>query len=75
MPDDPDRTLQELRHRIATEGLPKLSPEALRSYKQEDRHGPKLVRTPLPRNALSLSEEARRLFVKKSEPEWPWRRR
>ena len=30
MPDDPDKTLQELRQRIATEGLPKLSAEALR---------------------------------------------
>lgn len=75
MPDDPEKTLQELRQRIATEGLPKLSPEALRSYKREDRHGPKLMQPPLPRNALSLSEEARRLFHRKSDPEWPWRRR
>ena len=30
MPDDPDETLQELRQRIATEGLPKLSADALR---------------------------------------------
>jgi hypothetical protein len=33
--DDPEKTLQELRQRIATEGLPKLSAEALRSYKCE----------------------------------------
>ena len=74
MPDDPDRTLQELRHRIATEGLPKLSREALRSFKREDRHDLRLGQPPLLRHALSLSEEARRLFVKKSDPEWPWRR-
>jgi hypothetical protein len=73
MPDDPDRTLQELRHRIATEGLPKLSTEALRSFKREDRHGPRLIKPPLPENVLSLSEEARRLFLKKRDPEWPWR--
>jgi hypothetical protein len=74
MPDNPETTLQELRHRIATEGLPKLSPEALRSFKREDRHGRKLIKPPLPRNVPSLSEEARRLFLKKSDPEWPWRR-
>ncbi len=75
MPDDPDKTLPELRHRIATEGLPKLSPEALRSFMREDRRGPKLMQQPLPRNVLSLSEEARRLFHRKTDPEWPWRRR
>ncbi|WP_134495703.1 hypothetical protein [Microvirga pakistanensis] len=74
MPDDLDETLQQLRHRIATEGLPKLSPEALRSLKREDWHGPKLVQPPPPGKALSLSEEARRLFLKKVDPEWPWRR-
>jgi hypothetical protein len=74
MPDEPDRTLQELRHRIATEGLPKLSAEALRSFKREDRRGPRLTQPSLPRNVLSLSEEARRLFVKKSDREWPWGR-
>jgi hypothetical protein len=74
MPDDRDRTLQELRERIATEGLSKLSPDALRSFKREERRGPKLAQPPRPRNVLSLSEEARRLFAKKSDPEWPWRR-
>jgi hypothetical protein len=74
MPDDPDKTLQELRHRIAIEGLPKLSAETLRSYKREVRGGPKLVQPPLPRNVLSMSEEARRLFHRKVDPEWPWRR-
>jgi hypothetical protein len=59
---------------MATEGLPKLSPEALRSFKRENRRGPKLAQPPFPRSALSLSEEARRLFVKKSDPGWPWRR-
>jgi len=75
MPDDPETTLQELRHRLVPEGLPKLSAEALRSFKREDQRGLKLARPPLPRNVLSLSEEARRLFVKKSDPKWPWRRR
>lgn len=74
MPDDPDKTLQELRHRIATEGLPKLSLEALRSLKRNERHSPKLVQSPSSKHPLSLSEEARRLFRKKSDPEWPWRR-
>ncbi len=54
MPDNPETTLQELRHRIATEGLPKLSAEALRSFKQEDRHGPKLIKPLFSRNVLNL---------------------
>jgi hypothetical protein len=72
MPDDPEITLQELRHRVATEGLPKLSAEALRSFKREDQQSPKLVQPPPPRRVLSLSEEARRLFHRKTNPEWPW---
>ncbi|WP_154660883.1 hypothetical protein [Microvirga lotononidis] len=75
MPDDPETTLQELRHRLATEGLPKLSAEALRSFKREDRRDLKLAQPPLSRTVLSLSQKARRLFVRKSDPEWPWRRR
>jgi hypothetical protein len=74
MPDNPDRTLQELRHRIATEGLPKLSAEAVRSFKRVNHHGPKVAQQPLPRTVLRLSEEARRLFHRKVDPEWPWRR-
>jgi hypothetical protein len=74
MPDDPDKTLQELRHRITSEGLPKLSPEVLRSYKREGRHGPKLVQSSPPKHPLILSDEARRLFLRKTNPEWPWRR-
>jgi hypothetical protein len=74
MPDDPEMSLQELDHRITSEGLPKLSAEALRSYKLEDWHGPKVAQPPLPRIVLRLSEEARRLFHRKSDPEWPWRR-
>ncbi|MPR11806.1 hypothetical protein [Microvirga tunisiensis] len=42
MPDDPGTTLQELRQRISTEGLPRLSAEALRSYKREEPHSPRL---------------------------------
>jgi hypothetical protein len=73
MPDDPVKALQELRQRIAAEGLPKLSPEALRLFKQADRRGPKLVPQSISKNPLSLSDEARRLFHEKSDPNWPWR--
>jgi hypothetical protein len=65
MPDDPEKIMQELRQRIATEGLPKLSPEPLRSYKREYRQSPKLAQPPSPKHALSLSQEARRLFIGK----------
>jgi hypothetical protein len=34
MADDPEKALEELRKRIAAEGLPKLSPEALRAFKR-----------------------------------------
>jgi len=74
MADDPDKTLQELRERIATEGLPSLSTETLRLYKRNERHSLKPVQSPPFKGQLSLSEEARRLFHKKSDPEWPWRR-
>jgi len=73
MPDDPDQTLQELRQKIAAEGLPKLSEETLRRFTQADRRGWKLVRQPTSPTPLSLSEEARRLFHEKSDPNWPWR--
>jgi hypothetical protein len=75
MPDDPGKALQELRQKLAAEGLPKLSPEALRLFKQADQRGPKLVRPSHANNPLSLSEEARRLFHEKSDPNWPWRQK
>lgn len=75
MPDDPDKTLQELRQRIVTEGLPKLSAEALRVYKREERRGPKLVQPTISKPLLSLSPEALRLFREKADPAWPWKRR
>ena len=75
MPGDPDKTLQELRQRIIIDGLPKLSAEALCSFKREDRRDLKVAQPPLSRTVLSPSQEARRLFVRKSDPEWPWRRR
>jgi hypothetical protein len=68
MPDDPDKTLQELGHRIATEGLPKLSAEVLRSFKREDRHGPKLAQPTVFEPLLSLSPEALRRSAKKLIP-------
>jgi hypothetical protein len=74
MPDDPERTLQELRQRIATEGLPKLSAEALRSYKREEQRGPKLGQPSASKPPLSLSSEALRLFREKADPAWPWKR-
>jgi hypothetical protein len=74
MPDDPGKSLQELGEKIAAQGLPKLSSEALRLFKQTDQHGPKLVRQPSSHSPLSLSEEARRLFHEKSDPNWPWRK-
>jgi hypothetical protein len=75
MPDDPEKTLQELRQRISTEGLPKLSAEALRLYKREERRGPKLVQPSASKPLLSLSPEALRLFREKDNPAWPWKRR
>jgi hypothetical protein len=67
MSDDPDKTLKELRQRIATEGLPTLSAEALQSYKREEQRGSKSL--------LSLSPEAPRLFRDKADPAWYWRGR
>jgi hypothetical protein len=75
MPNDPDKSLQELCHRIATEGLPKFSAEALRSYKRQERHGPKLMQPTASNPPLSLSQEALRLFHEKGDPNWPWRHR
>jgi hypothetical protein len=74
MPDDPENTLQELRHRIATEGLPRLSTEALRIYTRNERHCPTLVQPNAPKPLLSLSSEALRLFREKADPAWPWKR-
>jgi hypothetical protein len=54
MPNNPETALQELRQRIATAGLPKLSAEALRSYKRLERHGPKLAQPTTPKLPLSL---------------------
>jgi hypothetical protein len=68
MPDDPDQTLRELRQRIATEGLPKLSAEALRSYKREGWRGPRLVQRTVSKPLLSQSPEALRLFREKADP-------
>jgi hypothetical protein len=48
MPDNFETTLQELRQRITTEGLPKLSAEALRSYKRQERRGPGLAQPTRP---------------------------
>jgi hypothetical protein len=62
MLDNPEKTLQELRQRIAAEGLPKLSADALRSYKREERYRPKLAQPTGSKPLLSLSPEALRLF-------------
>ena len=74
MPDDPETTLRELRQRIAAEGLPKLSAEALHTYKREERRGPRLVRPNAAKAPLSLSPEALRLYHEKTDPSWPWQR-
>ena len=68
MPDDAETTLRELRQRIAAEGLPKLSAEALHTYKREERRGPRLVRPNVAKAPLSLSPEALRLFYQKADP-------
>jgi hypothetical protein len=73
VPDDPETTLRELRQRIAAEGLPKLSAEALHSYQREERRGPKLVRPNASKASLSLSPEALRLYYEKADPSWPWK--
>jgi hypothetical protein len=75
MPDDPEKTLQEFRQRILTEGLPMLSAEALRVYEREDRRGPRLTQPTASKPLLSLSPEALRLFREKADPAWPWKRR
>jgi hypothetical protein len=54
MPDNPETALQELRRRIATEGLSKLSAEALRSYKCERWRPPRLARPTASKPLLSL---------------------
>jgi hypothetical protein len=75
MSDDSEKTLKELRERIAAEGLPKLSAEALRSYEREERRGRKLGQPIASKPLLSLSPEALRLFREKADPAWPWKRR
>jgi hypothetical protein len=75
MPDKPDETLQELRQRIISEGLPKLSAEALRSYRREEQRGPRLAQPTASKPLVRLSPEALRLFLQKADPAWPWRRR
>jgi hypothetical protein len=76
MADDAEKALEELRERIAAEGLPKLSPEALRIFKAGSGQG---RLRPVPQKASGdapgLSEEARRLYHEKSNPHWLWRRR
>ncbi len=74
MPDDPEQTLQELRQRIATEGLPKLSPEAVRAYRRQHQHGPRLVPPSVSKAPLALSREALRLYQEKTDPAWFWKR-
>jgi hypothetical protein len=73
MSDDPEKALQELRQKIATEGLPKLSPEAARLLRREDCKGPRLVQPTPSKNPISLSQAALRLYHEKSDPKWPWR--
>ena len=72
MTDDALKRLEQLRERIASEGLPPLSADALRASR--------LDRWPLSRpgrteTVLTLSEEARRLFLQKRDPRWFWRKR
>ncbi len=75
MPDDPEKALQALRQRIISEGLPKLSAEALRSLKREAWQGPKHAQPPGLKPPLSLSPETLRLFREKADPAWLWKRR
>ena len=74
MPDASENTLQDLRKRIAAESLPKLSAEALRSYKREVRGGPKIAQPTASKPLIGLSPEALRLFREKADPAWPWKR-
>ncbi len=73
MNEDSEKSLADLRSRIAAEGLPRLSPEALRAARLDNRHC-RPVR-PARAETLSLSEEARRLYQQKSDPHWLWRKR
>jgi hypothetical protein len=70
--DDPERTLAELRARLAAEGLPKLSVQALRAAKVGQMGRP--ATRPEANAPPKLSDEARRLYQKKSDPHWLWRK-
>jgi hypothetical protein len=71
--DDPKKALEELRKRIALERLPKLSQDALRAAKLDE--PTRRLRAPSePSQALKLSEEARRLYLRKSDSDWLWRK-
>jgi hypothetical protein len=66
--DDPEKTLQELRQRIATEGLPKLSAEALRSYKCERWRRPKWRSRLLPSHCLACPRKHSNCSARKLIP-------
>jgi hypothetical protein len=72
--DDPQKALEELRLRLAAEGLPKLSSEALRAARVREQI-PRAVLPPIVTTVPKLSAEARRLFEQKSDPRWLWRKR
>jgi hypothetical protein len=74
--DDPEKALRALRQQIAAEGLPKLSTEALRSTGRRRKYSlrPQLLPQKNEPNSIVLSEEARRLYHEKSDPDWPQRK-
>jgi hypothetical protein len=74
MANDPEKTLQDLRQRIAAEGLPKLSSEALSRFSHAGQPRPLSASPMVPQNPVKLSEEALRLFREKGDSKWPWRR-
>ncbi|WP_046867023.1 hypothetical protein [Microvirga massiliensis] len=72
MASDPEKSVREQRQRIAAEGLPKLSEEALRSARRRgarSQQAPVLLPRKVEANSLVLSEEARRLYFEKSNPD------
>jgi hypothetical protein len=72
MTEEALKALEELRQRIAAEGLPPLSADALRLSKLRPRPLPKTDRAD---TMPALSEEARRLYMQKSDAQWLWRKR
>jgi len=74
MANDPEKALQDLRQRIAAEGLPQLSSEALSRVQHPGQPGSRPASSKASEATVKLSEEALRLFREKADSKWPWRK-